>query len=90
MEKLRIGDVVKIRKDLDTHKKYGEEFAAREMVDYAGMTAKIIDIVLSYGYLEYKLDITKQDNWNWTKEMFQEKILNNISFDKYSKGDGYV
>ena len=63
----KVGDSVRVRKDLKLHKKYGRYLTCNDsMVKKAGLvvTIKECDNV----YSRYKID---SDDWNWCDEMFE-------------------
>lgn len=66
--KYKIGDKVRVRKDLIVDKEYGRDFFVSEMNFLKGKTVIISDI--EYGF--YKI-IEDSGKWNWTDEMFSGK-----------------
>lgn len=62
----KIGDRVKIRKDLEDFKKYGSDSVVPPMSEYCGQEATITNLI-SHGY-EIDIDNNK---WGWTDEMFE-------------------
>lgn len=70
----KVGDMVKIRKDLVVNEAYGAAVFTCNMVKYQGKCAKITDYV---GGIEYRIDID-DENWNWTKEMLEPVCDNEI------------
>jgi hypothetical protein len=73
MNTYKVGDTVKIRKDLKVGKMYGEECFYKEMKKHLGKTAKIIHIGLFFDY--YILDIDDED-WSWSSKMFEPVTRN--------------
>ena len=65
--KLKIGDSVKIREDLEKNVWYGKNTAVSSMIILAGKEAKITDVFKDD---EYSIDID-HSRWKWTKKMFQ-------------------
>lgn len=66
--KYRVGDKVKVRQDLVTNKRYGNDTFILDMKPYLGKIMTI-DKITDKG--KYKL---KEDNvkWNWTDEMLED------------------
>jgi hypothetical protein len=74
MNTYKVGDTVKIRKDLKVGKSYDDEYFYKEMKGYLGKTAKITHLGSSSEF--YLLDIDDGD-YPWTSKMF-EPILRNL------------
>ena len=74
--KYKVGDKVRIRKDLVPNTKYGKTYFVTGMKDYLGKVATIITIL--DGGLFY-IDITRSA-WEWTSSMFEPitKTLDNL------------
>lgn len=71
----KVGDNVKIRKDLKVDKRYNELFFVKDMEKYKGKIATITRISpVQHGY---DIDIDDGD-WCWTDDMFETCINNNI------------
>jgi hypothetical protein len=68
---LKIGDKVRIRKDLKSNHPYGIDMAVKDMLKYKGKQATIENICCNGN--KFYLDIDKQ-NWTWTVEMFEQII----------------
>ena len=66
--KFKIGDKVRIKKDLQPHQDYGEETLVPEMMALVGKVVTIKQ-VYSAGYTVEE-DLA---DWNWTDEMFEGK-----------------
>ena len=68
---MKVGDIVKIKENLEADKVYGNEFFTLGMEKYRGKQARIIDIITNTGKPFYKLDIDDVDDekWNWTDDM---------------------
>ena len=66
--KFKVGDRVKVKKDLVTGKAYGKDIFIDAMEKYKGKIV-IIKAVFTYSYA------IKEDrgNWAWTDEMFEDK-----------------
>lgn len=62
---LKIGDVVKIREDLND----GMKYVNSDMVDYAGKETIILVSHMYGGVPTFELSIDKQQ-WQWTVDMF--------------------
>lgn len=80
--KFQVGDKVRIRTDLKTYIKYGEQTFMAEMKVYKGQIATITEVLLT----DYKINLDRS-SWYWTDEMFEEirlkedKDLNQILLD---------
>ena len=72
--KFKVGDRVRIRKDLKSGRDWGLLCCNYEMEVLAGKEATIIEVFLCYGC--YKLDIDNGD-WYWNDEML-EPIFNGL------------
>lgn len=68
----KVGDMVKIRKDLVVGEKYGKSFFVKYMEEYQG---KYVEITNQVSGTRYRIDVD-MGTWNWTKEMF-EPVCNN-------------
>ena len=66
--KLKIGDSVKIREDLEKNVWYGKNTAVSSMIILAGKEAKITDVFKDD---EYSIDID-HSRWKWTKKCFNQ------------------
>lgn len=66
--KYKVGDKVRIRRDLMIFERYGSQTFVKQMEKYKGMPATISE-VFSDTYYYIKED--KGENWNWTDEMFE-------------------
>lgn len=83
MDKYRVDDVVRVRKDLTEHKLYGAEgkteYAVDDMIALAGKDVEIVGI--RDGYYRVK------DCWsyNWTEDMFQGLVK-----PRYKVGDKVI
>lgn len=77
--KYKIGDKVKVRKDLIVDKFYGKEIFVKEMKKWRGKTLTIDNISPPL----YRTEET--GSWNWTDEMFEDldkpkKFTNEVVF----------
>lgn len=70
---LEIGDKVVIKEDL-TCGKYGKVLVTNHMVEYAGLTATLLE-EKHPGVFNIDLD---NKTWAWHKFMFKEKVDNNV------------
>lgn len=66
--KFKIGDRVKVRKDLEGKESYGGLYFSSEMEKYRGMIATITGFAT--GCSNYLFDISA--NWEWNDEMLEE------------------
>ena len=65
--KYKVGDKVKVRKDLEVDKRYGTEEFIEEMEEYKG---KIVTID-TVNEDDYYIEEDKQ-SWSWTEEMLED------------------
>ena len=63
----KVGDIVRVREDLERHKSYGNYYATTEMAKLAGRKVTI-ECVLDDAYR------IKEMGLYWTDEMFEENI----------------
>ena len=75
--KYKVGDKVRVREDLEADKEYGKDLFVSEMSFLKGKTVIISDI--KYGF--YKI-IEDSGKWNWTDEMFSEKVSEDFDSEK--------
>jgi hypothetical protein len=68
--KYKIGDKVRIRKDLIVANDYGSDSFTEEMEQYKGETATITDAY----YDKYEIDID-DGSWCWTDEMLEDNTV---------------
>ena len=74
--KHKVGDKVKIRRDLQVGKIYNGVAVVEEMVELAGKTATIEWVNEDcYGDINYYLEEDK-DGWYWTELMFDYAVTN--------------
>lgn len=74
--KHKVGDKVKIRKNLKANVNYGTTVAVEEMVELAGKTATIECVNEDcYGDIFYHLEEDK-NGWYWTDDMFEDAVTN--------------
>lgn len=71
MTKFKVGDKVRVRKDLEAHKIYGSNSFTDSMAYMKGETATISEIIGN----EYRI---KECGYNWTDEMFENNLINSI------------
>ena len=64
--KYKIGDKVRIRKDLKTLEIYGSQLFVEQMEKYKGTPVTISEVFSDTYYIK-----EDKDNWNWTDEMFE-------------------
>ena len=65
--KYKVGDKVRVKKDLEVGKRYGTDAFVLDMKKYAGKTM-IVDAII--GADRYKLE--DAGHWNWTDEMLED------------------
>lgn len=65
--KYKVGDKVRIRKDLMIFERYGKQTFVEQMEKYKGMPATISEVFSD----AYHIKEDKGENWNWTDEMFE-------------------
>lgn len=81
--KFKVGDKVRIKKDLDSNKKY-RVLIVSEMEEYKG---KVAEIVAVRGKTGYALDIDK-GYWKWSDDTFE--LVESKKFTKSDLKDGDV
>ena len=65
--KYKVGDKVRIRRDLKTLEVYGDQLFVEQMEKYKGMSATISEVFSDTYYIKED----KGENWRWTEEMFE-------------------
>ena len=65
--KYKVGDKVRIRRDLKTLEVYGDQLFVEQMEKYKGMSATISEVFSDTYYIKED----KGENWSWTDEMFE-------------------
>lgn len=65
--KYKVGDKVRIRRDLKTLEVYGDQLFVEQMEKYKGMPATISEVFSDTYYIKED----KGENWSWTDEMFE-------------------
>ena len=75
--KYKVGDKVRIRSDLETGKRYGDNSFATSMEQFKGKLVTIIDIVCFMDKTFYNI---KEDTMNffWTDEMLECKVFDTL------------
>ena len=78
--KYKVGDKVRIRRDLEVEERYGDVFFTRNMGKFKGKVVTIIDIVCARDKTFYTI---KEDSMNffWSDEMIECKVYDNL--DKF-------
>jgi len=69
LDNLKPGDKVLIRNDLVNDERYGNDTFVYQMEKYRGKILTISKIINDKYHMEKDL------GWNWTKEMFKEKVI---------------
>lgn len=67
--KYKVGDKVRIRRDLMIFEKYGSQTFVKQMEKYKGMPATISEVFSDTYYIKED----KGENWYWTDDMFEAK-----------------
>ena len=67
MMKHKVGDKVKIRRDLKTLEVYGDQLFVEQMDKYKGKSVTISEVFSDTYYIKED----KGENWSWTDEMFE-------------------
>lgn len=75
--KYKVGDKVRVRKDLVVDKRYGIDVFTEGMKKYSGKTMTVVNII-STGKYEFKED---NKTWSWTDEMLENVENINIIVD---------
>ena len=65
--KYKVGDKVRIRRDLMRFERYGSQTFVKQMEKYKGMPATISKVFSDNYYIKED----KGENWSWTDEMFE-------------------
>ena len=65
--KYKVGDKVRIRRDLMIFERYGSQTFVKQMEKYKGMPATILEVFSDTYYIKED----KCENWYWTDEMFE-------------------
>ena len=65
--KYKVGDKVKIRRDLKTLEVYGDQLFVEQMDKYKGKSVTISEVFSDTYYIKED----KDENWSWTDEMFE-------------------
>lgn len=71
----KVGDKVKVRKDLIEGTDYGGEGVVEEMLEFRGKEVTIQKVMFDREYVI----LEDRDNWYWTEEMF-EPVVRNFEF----------
>lgn len=72
MKELKVGDKVRVRRDLEQNE-YGGCYFTGEMDKYKGKQATIIEgFKIFSGQTCYKIDIDSPRKWSWTNEMLED------------------
>ena len=75
--KYKVGDKVRIRRDLEVEERYGDNSFTTIMEQFKGKLVTIIDVVCVIDKTFYNI---KEDNMNffWTDEMIECKVYNDL------------
>lgn len=65
--KYKVGDKVRIRRDLMIFEKYGSQTFVKQMEKYKGMPATTSEVFSDTYYIKED----KGENWYWTDDMFE-------------------
>ena len=85
MSKYNVGDIVRVRDDLNTGCYYGANSVVADMLQYCGQEAKIIEVADEF----YKINLDNED-WFWTDEMFKDCVDSALDEEKAQTVDiGY-
>ncbi len=76
--KFKVGDKVRVRKDLEAGKCYGSNGVADGMIKYLGKSANVVNIYNG----QYLLDIVN-GSWFWTDEMLEPAQQLSFDVNKY-------
>lgn len=69
--KYKVGDKVKIRKDLEVGEEYDDTLFINDMLQYKGKIAVITYVAIDDDYYDIDLDDGK---WTWADDMFEDCI----------------
>lgn len=80
--KYKVGDVVKVRSDLDVNKRYNRFYVTINMIEFKGKLVRIARVFNNY-YNIYE-DLNK---WSWSDEMFESLTEEDVKkhFEEYAK-----
>lgn len=80
--KYKVGDVVKVRSDLDVNKLYKRFYITTNMIEFKGKFVRIVKVFNNY-YSIYE-DLEK---WSWNDEMFEPFTEEDVKkhFEEYVK-----
>jgi len=87
MGMFKVGDMVRVRKDLNSNNIYGGVNFVSEMLEYRG---KVFKIESKLGHLDNVYYLKDGRRWTWSDEMLEKVKLKKITFEKYKKGEEYV
>lgn len=76
--KYKVGDMVRIRKDLMIFERYGKQTFVEQMEKYKGMPATISEVFSDTYYIKED----KGENWNWTDEMFEGLVKDELTAEE--------
>lgn len=76
--KYKVGDKVRIRKDLMIFERYGKQTFIEQMEKYKGMPATISEVFSD----SYHIKEDKGENWNWTDEMFEGLVEDELTAEE--------
>lgn len=76
--KYKVGDRVRIRKDLMIFERYGKQTFVEQMEKYKGMPATISEVFSDTYYIKED----KGENWNWTDEMFEGLVKDELTAEE--------
>lgn len=76
--KYKVGDRVRIRKDLMVFERYGKQTFVEQMEKYKGMPATISEVFSDTYYIKED----KGENWNWTDEMLEGLVEDELTAEE--------
>ena len=81
--KYKVGDRVRVRRDLKNDVSYGSRYTVEEMMDYKGNVVTISEVRPNY----YKIEEDEEDDegWDWTDEMFEGLVEDELTAEEAIK-----
>lgn len=78
--KYKVGDKVRVRRDLKNDVSYGSRHTVEEMMDYKGNVVTISEVRPNH----YKIE-EDEEEWNWTDEMFEGLVEDEMTAEEAIK-----
>ena len=75
--KYKVGDRVRVRRDLKNDVSYGSRYTVEKMMDYKGNVVTISEVRQNY----YKIE-EDEEGWDWTDEMFEGLVDDELTVEE--------